>query len=161
MCKSIITAFLLTISIPFFTLAHGQQEIFEFGTPEQEAIYQTMIKELRCLVCQNQNLADSNAGLAQDLRRKTHEMVVEGKSQGEIAKYMVDRYGEFVLYRPTVSKSTFILWFSPFILLALLIFLSYHFIRKARRRDELFGTPSDEYDEDQLVRVKSLMQDKE
>ena len=92
-------------------------EIYEFESAAQEARYNQLIGELRCLVCQNQNLAASNAGLAQDLRRKTYEMVIAGKSNEEIVSYMVERYGDFVLYRPPFKATTAMLWVGPFLIL--------------------------------------------
>ena len=73
--------------------------------------------ELRCLVCQNQTLADSNAPLAQDLRREVRELATGGKSDDEIRAYLVARYGDFVLYKPPVKSTTYVLWFAPFLLL--------------------------------------------
>ena len=93
-------------------------EIYEFENAAQEARYTQLIEELRCLVCQNQNLAASNAGLAQDLRRKTYDMVIAGKSNEEIVSYMVERYGDFVLYRPPFKATTAMLWVGPFLILA-------------------------------------------
>jgi cytochrome c-type biogenesis protein CcmH len=75
-------------------------------------------EELRCLVCQNQSLADSTAPLAEDLRREVRELAVAGKSDDEIRQYLVARYGDFVLYRPPVKRTTWLLWFGPFVLLA-------------------------------------------
>ena len=94
-------------------------EVLKFDSAEQEQRYQSLIKELRCLVCQNQNLADSNADLAKDLREKTYQMILAGSSDGEIVAYMVDRYGDFVLYRPPVKTSTIMLWLGPFIILTI------------------------------------------
>ena len=74
--------------------------------------------ELRCLVCQNQTLADSNAPLAEDLRRELRELATGGKSDDEIRAYLVARYGDFVLYKPPVKSTTYVLWFAPFLLLA-------------------------------------------
>ncbi len=93
-------------------------EAYRFDNPENEARYKQLIEELRCLVCQNQNLADSNASLARDMRRLTYEMVREGKSKQEVAAFMVQRYGDFVLYRPPFRRSTALLWIGPFIILA-------------------------------------------
>ena len=73
--------------------------------------------ELRCLVCQNQSLADSNAPLAEDLRREVHGLAAAGKSDDEIKAFLVARYGDFVLYRPPVKNTTWLLWFGPFVLL--------------------------------------------
>ncbi len=92
-------------------------EVYSFETAEQEALYQAVTKELRCLVCQNQNLADSDAGLATDLKDKVAAFVIEGKSQEEITQYMIERYGEFVSYQPPLNASTLFLWLSPLLLL--------------------------------------------
>lgn len=116
----------------WLTVAQGTTiETYRFDNPEREALYKKMIAELRCLVCQNQNLADSNAELAQDLRRKTYEMVSAGKSEQEIVTYMVARYGNFVLYRPPLDNTTLFLWLGPFIILAIGLFI---LIRVIKRR---------------------------
>ena len=107
-------------------------EVLSFETPADEARYNKLIAELRCLVCQNQNLADSNAELAVDLRRKTYEMVSQGKSEQEIADYMVERYGEFVLYRPPLTRNTLLLWIGAFIILVVGVFLLLRTIRRRR-----------------------------
>lgn len=99
--------------------ASARVEVKQFESPEQQARYDKMIDELRCLVCQNQNLADSNSELAIDMRRKTYEMVKEGKSSEEIADFMVERYGEFVLYRPPLNQTTLLLWVGPFVILVI------------------------------------------
>ena len=157
---------LITLMLPLPGLT--QEALLEFKTPEEERIYQTLIKELRCLVCQNQNLADSNAGLAQDLRKKTYEMVSEGKNRDEIADYMVERYGEFVLYRPSVSGTNLILWVSPFILLVLLIALTIRFVYRSKRPPQQTSSDSSDtaehsiapYSEEQLSKAKSLIKEK-
>ena len=81
--------------------------------------YQSLIQEVRCLVCQNQSVAESNAELAKDLRREIKLQIQDGKSDSEIKKYLFDRYGEFILYEPAFSQKTFFLWFAPIILLML------------------------------------------
>jgi cytochrome c-type biogenesis protein CcmH len=98
--------------------AQAAIEAYRFDDPALEARYKSLIDELRCLVCQNQNLADSNAELAQDLRRKTYEMLVAGRSDDEILDFMVQRYGDFVLYRPPLRPATVLLWIGPFVILA-------------------------------------------
>ena len=90
-----------------------------FNDHAEELRFQALVRELRCLVCQNQNLADSDADLARDLRREIFEMMRAGKSDDEIKKFLTDRYGEFVLYNPPVQRNTFVLWAGPFIVLAL------------------------------------------
>jgi cytochrome c-type biogenesis protein CcmH len=114
-----IRAALLTLALLAAPQAWAKVEVMQFDTPEQEATYNKMIDELRCLVCQNQNLADSNAELAVDMRRKTHEMVMQNKGEKEIAAFMVERYGDFVLYRPPLNSSTLLLWSGPFLILLL------------------------------------------
>ncbi|CUB03047.1 cytochrome c-type biogenesis protein [Marinomonas fungiae] len=92
-------------------------EVLEFQTPEDQERYRVLTEELRCPKCQNQNLEDSNAGIAVDLRSQIYAMVNDGKSNQEIIDYMVARYGEFVLYRPVHDSSTAVLWYGPFVLL--------------------------------------------
>ena len=88
-----------------------------FDDPVMEKRYQSLIKELRCPKCQNQNLADSNAEIAVDLRNEVYDMLKQGKADMEITNYMVERYGEFVLYRPRIGGLTYILWFAPALIL--------------------------------------------
>jgi cytochrome c-type biogenesis protein CcmH len=85
--------------------------------PALEARVHAIAAELRCLVCQNQTIADSNADLAQDLRRQVRQMLQKGASEREVIDYMTQRYGDFVLYRPPVKGSTWLLWFGPALLL--------------------------------------------
>ena len=94
--------------------------------------YDTLMEELRCLVCQNQSLADSGAGLAQDLRKKVVAMIEDGSDDQEIKDYMVQRYGEFILYRPRLNYSTVMLWFGPFILLVVAIGIIVRIIRSSQ-----------------------------
>jgi len=89
-----------------------------FDSPEQEARYIALTQELRCLVCQNQSLADSDAPLAHDLRREVFKMLQSGSSNEQIKEFLVDRYGDFVLYRPPVKSNTVALWILPAVLLA-------------------------------------------
>ncbi len=90
----------------------------ELNTTDQIR-YQSLIQEVRCLVCQNQSVAESNAELAKDLRREIKLQIQDGKSDTEIKSYLLDRYGEFILYEPAFTQKTFFLWFSPIILLLL------------------------------------------
>jgi cytochrome c-type biogenesis protein CcmH len=85
--------------------------------PAFEARLKRLETELRCLVCQNQTLADSNAPLAEDLRREVRELAASGKSDGEVKQYLVARYGDFVLYKPPLQVNTWLLWLGPFALL--------------------------------------------
>ncbi len=132
---------LALLGLVLTSAALARVEVLEFDTPEHEERYNKLIAELRCLVCQNQNLADSNAELAVDLRRKTYEMVSKDKSEREIADYMVQRYGEFVLYRPPLNRNTLLLWIGPFIILLIGVAL---LIRTIRRRRAEQGVDVDE-----------------
>jgi cytochrome c-type biogenesis protein CcmH len=93
-------------------------------------------EELRCLVCQNQSLADSNAPLAEDLRREVRALAVAGKSDGEIKQFLVARYGDFVLYDPPVKRITWLLWFGPFVLLAIGAGIWWAVARRRRNGDD-------------------------
>ena len=111
-------------------------DFYSFPTPKLEQRYQHLIKELRCLVCQNQNLEDSNADLAKDLRKKTYEMLIAGRSDPEIIDFMISRYGNFVTYRPPFSRITLILWFAP----ALLMFVGVVVLWRVVLHSKLTGT---------------------
>ena len=95
----------------------GDKEPLVFSSAEQEARFKHLTVELRCTVCQNQNLADSDAPLAQDLRKVIFDMLQAGKGDEEIKAFMVDRYGDFVLYRPPVQGNTVALWVLPIVFL--------------------------------------------
>ena len=101
--------------------AYAAIDVYDFDSVQQEAQYRGLIEELRCPKCQNQNLAGSDAPIAQDLKQKTYDMVKEGRSDGEIRDYMQERYGDFITYKPPVRPSTWILWFFPPLLLITLI----------------------------------------
>jgi len=122
--------FMLMSVLIFSTQLQAKVESRNFATPQMEADYNTLIVELRCLVCQNQSLSDSNAELAQDMRAKVFKMLNEGKSKAEIADFMVARYGDFVLYRPPVKSSTFLLWFGPLIFFVIAAFIVFSFMRR-------------------------------
>jgi cytochrome c-type biogenesis protein CcmH len=106
------------------------EDLYPFASPRQQAQFDHLLRELRCLVCQNQDLSDSNAPLALDLRQQVYEMVNQGQSDGEIRDYLTDRYGDFILFKPPVKAITALLWFGPlaFLLLGFMIFW-----RSARR----------------------------
>ncbi|MFQ3267549.1 MAG: cytochrome c-type biogenesis protein CcmH [Colwellia sp.] len=92
-------------------------DTYEFQDEVTKIRFQALSKELRCPKCQNQNLSGSNSPIAADLRRELYELLQQGKADIEIVNFMVDRYGEFVLYRPRVSQLTYVLWFGPAILI--------------------------------------------
>jgi len=128
-------------------------EAYQFDSAEMEADYNQLINELRCLVCQNQSLAGSNADLARDLRRETYQMLQQGKSQQEVVDFMVARYGDFVLYRPQFKSSTYLLWLGPFLLLLLVLYLVVRRLRAAAKPVEV--------DADAMAQAKQLLEDNE
>ena len=113
-------------------------EIRQFDDPAKQQAYENLVKELRCLVCQNQSLADSDADLAKDLRTEVYNIIQSGKSEQDAVKFLVDRYGDFVLYKPPLKTSTSLLWLGPFgLLLAGLVYLGLLARkRSAGRKDE-------------------------
>ncbi|SEQ01927.1 cytochrome c-type biogenesis protein CcmH [Ectothiorhodospira magna] len=132
---SLLTLVILGLSLAGPTLAGGVDPT-DFDDPVLEQRYRAMLHELRCTVCQNQSLADSDAGLARDLRRELRDQLRAGATDEQIIDYMVARYGQFVLYRPPLSAATFLLWTGPFILLLIGLVALYLTARKSRQRDE-------------------------
>jgi len=90
-----------------------------FDDPALQARYNKLIHELRCVQCRSQSIADSNVGLAADLRREVRELIAAGKSDAEILTYMTDRYGEYILYKPPLNSTTWLLWAAPVLLLVI------------------------------------------
>ncbi len=129
-------------------------EVYDFDNDTQERTYKELTTELRCLVCQNQDIADSNAELAQDMRHKVFKMLKEGKDKQQIIDFMVKRYGDFVLYKPPFEGRTLILWVGPFILFVLAVWLMLRVIRKARERDRNITI-----DSNQLEQAHHLLDD--
>jgi len=103
-----------------FVIGIGPSIAMDGLTPEQEALYQSIVHEVRCLVCQNQSIAESNAELAKDLRIEIGNQIRDGKTEQEIKNFLLNRYGDFVLYEPSFNKKTVFLWFSPLLLLFLI-----------------------------------------
>lgn len=112
---------------------HAAEEVV-FSTAEQQQRYEQLIDELRCLVCQNQTIADSNAGLAVDLRRQVAEQVRAGKTNVEIKDYLTERYGDFVLYKPRVKPETMLLWFGPVLIFLIALGVLVGIVRNRRRQ---------------------------
>ena len=110
-----------------------------------------LAEQLRCLVCQNQSIAESNAELAVDLRRQIREQIAQGRSDTEISGYMVDRYGDFVLYRPPIKAITLLLWFGPLLLLLIAGFALIRHLRERRRQIERRPLTEDEQREARLL----------
>ncbi|MGV7185953.1 cytochrome c-type biogenesis protein [Xanthomonas axonopodis] len=115
-------AWLLTLLLlPWLAFAQpvGDPVPLRYASAEEEARFHALTAELRCVQCQNQSLADSNAQIAQDLRREVLALMHQGRSDAQIRQFLVARYGEFVLYRPRVESRTWLLWFGPLLMLLL------------------------------------------
>jgi len=116
-----ILAFVLSICISIgigsIGVAQAQGEFYAFETDAQERLYNKLSKELRCPKCQNQSISDSDAPLAEDMRKKVHEMVLEGASYNDVVGFMKDRYGDFVHYQPPMNASTIVLWIGPLLVI--------------------------------------------
>ncbi|MDQ1362485.1 MAG: cytochrome c-type biosis protein CcmH [Pseudomonadota bacterium] len=129
MLKILFALLLLVISVT----GRAAIETYRFDDASQEESYKKLVAELRCLVCQNQNLADSNAELAHDMRRKTYELIIAGKTDDEIVDFMVARYGDFVMYNPPVKSTTMLLWFGPLVFLLIAASVVFVFMRKQKK----------------------------
>jgi cytochrome c-type biogenesis protein CcmH len=113
--------------------AWALDDLGQLSDPALQARYESLTKELRCLVCQNEAIADSNAFLARDLRQQVKDMLVAGKSDEDILNHMTDRYGDFVRYKPALKASTLLIWGAPFAFLLVGIVIVIRVIRKRSR----------------------------
>lgn len=117
-----------------------------FDDAAMQARYENLTRQLRCLVCQNETIADSNATLAGDLRRELREQLAAGASDEQVLKFMTDRYGAFVLYKPPMEPRTWILWFGPAALLLIGLAVVINIIRKRAQMNpdaDMDGSPAD------------------
>lgn len=149
--KYLSIVFLLILS----GIACAGVEFREFANPEQQAAYENLTSELRCLVCQNQTIADSNAELAADLRRQVYEMLQQGKSKQDIAQFMTDRYGDFVLYNPPFKLKTGLLWIGPAAFLLIGLISVFLFTRRKKT------AASVQISAEQQQKIRSLLEEGE
>ena len=133
---------LLVVGLSMFAWANI--DTYQFDNPRQEAQYRALIEEFRCPKCQNQNLAGSDAPIAQDLKQKTYDMVKDGRSDTEIRQYMNERYGDFISYKPPVRPSTWILWFFPPVLLVFVMLAWFIRNRNSSKRAAVIANPIEE-----------------
>ncbi|WAN08234.1 cytochrome c-type biogenesis protein CcmH [Stutzerimonas balearica] len=156
MMRSLLAVFVgLLISL----VAYGAIDTYEFRDEAERERYRTLTEELRCPKCQNQNIADSNAPIAMDLRKVIFRMLEEGQSNDQIIDYLVARYGDFVRYRPPVTKTTLLLWYGPAALLILGLGVLAFIIVRRRRVD---STPAAQtLTEAERQRLASLLDKKE
>jgi len=123
-CMAVLLV-LLYVDFGFSAIDH-----YAFANEELRARYTNLVKELRCPKCQNQNIADSNSPISMDLREQVFIQLSEGKSDPEIVQYMIDRYGQFIIYRPPVNGKTVVLWFAPVLFLAIGLFTVFMLLRR-------------------------------
>ena len=137
--------------------ARAGLESFDFTKNVDEKHFIYLISEIRCLVCQNQSLADSDAELAHDLRKEVYELMDKGQTDPEIINFLVERYGDFVLYSPPVKPSTYLLWFGPFVLLGLGLIVLLRTLGQRRKQTE------PEFSEQDKARLQEILgkQDKD
>lgn len=129
--KRLLVAAVLALGL--VGVAHAAIDTYEFAKDGDRERFRELTKELRCPKCQNQDIADSNAPIAADLRKQIYTQMAAGKSNQQIVDYMVDRYGEFVRYKPEVSERTWLLWFGPAALLGLGVIIIGAIVVRRRR----------------------------
>ncbi len=144
----LITLVLLSYSL---MVVAAPIETFKFDSPKTEKVFHKLSEELRCLVCQNQNIAESNADLAKDLRLEIYTMLSNGKSEDEVIGFMVDRYGDYVLYRPPVKPLTWMLWFGPAIVFVISLIFVVRFLKRQSKRKQV-----ESLSEEEIERIKNL-----
>lgn len=115
------------------SLSFAQVDTFEFDNDEQLQRFRHLSNEFRCPMCQNTNLTGSTGGVAEDLRREVHRMIVEGMTDAEIEQFMFDRYGDFIFYRPRLTAQTILLWFGPLLFLLIGGYVTYTVVRKSKQ----------------------------
>ncbi len=129
--------FVICVLFALLSPAFAADTPVEFDDPAKRERYETLLEELRCLVCQNQSLADSHADLAQDLRNEVYSMVVAGEDKQAVTDFMIARYGDFVLYKPPMKLTTLLLWFGPALLLVGAVII----VRRTTRARRTGATP--------------------
>ena len=144
--------FVLILLIPAQGFAIDDHQL---ANPEQQKTYEIIISELRCLVCQNQTIADSNAELAGDLRRQVFEMLQQGKSKEDIIQFMTDRYGDFVLYNPPLKTKTALLWLGPIAFLITGFAMIFWFISRKKQAAIII------FDKAKQEKMRHLLEDTE
>ena len=153
---TLISIVVLLCSLLLPNTTYSQVDTFEFDTEEQQDRFRTLSDELRCPMCQNSSLSGSTGGVAEDLRREVHRMIMEGMSDSEIIQFMFERYGDFILFRPRLTAGTVFLWFGPLLFLFIGGLFAFGIWRRARKI-----TDSDtELDKTQQKRLQQLLGDK-
>ncbi|PKH04299.1 cytochrome c-type biogenesis protein CcmH [Psychromonas sp. MB-3u-54] len=129
------SAYLFCLMFFFSPLAFSATDLFEFDNAQQEQTFHDLTKQLRCPKCQNQNIADSNAKLAEDLRNKTYQLVKEGKNEEQVIAYMVTRYGNFIRYDPPMTPATIFLWLGPLLFILVGFYFIYALVTRQKKQE--------------------------
>ena len=143
--------FIMACCLAWGAQAAAGLEKFDFTGNVDEDRYKELIAEIRCLVCQNQSLADSDAELAHDLRQEVYDLMQQGQDNSQIVDFLVYRYGDFVLYKPPVKPSTYWLWYGPFILLVLGILMLIKTVRQRGRQT------AEDFSEQEQARLDKIL----
>ena len=163
MLRCLIFALLTFSSLQVMAIVNGHEYPFKDGSEIENMtrtqLFRELAEELRCPKCQNQNLADSNAMIASDLRRELYKQVKAGKDGDSIVDFMVNRYGEFVLYSPKMNYMTWVLWFGPVGLFLMAVLIFFVVVRSRRQKSQL-NSNDDQLDAQELQRVQQLLSSK-
>ena len=141
----------ISLTVP---VASAQVDTYAFDTIEQQLRFRQLSDDLRCPMCQNTNLTGSTGGVAEDLRREIHRMIMAGRSNAEIEQFMFERYGDFIFYRPRLRTETLLLWFGPALFLLIGGFVAYGVSRRAKTVN---ANHDSHLDAEQQARLEALL----
>jgi len=155
MMKKILIILLALMSTNAFSI-----DTLEFDTNAQRVQFQVLTEELRCPKCQNQNIADSNAPIAIDLRNEVHRMILEGNNEDQVIDFMVERYGDFVVYKPKFDTSTYLLWLGP-AFIAFLGFIIVFVTARKKRQPASRAANVNELSQEEKKKLNTILSEKE
>ncbi len=158
--KKLIQPLFILVSLLLTVLASADEgsDTLEFKNDDQRSQYQRLTEELRCPKCQNQNIADSNAPIAKDLRNEVHRLILEGGNEDQIVNFMVERYGNFVVYKPKFDTSTYLLWLGPAVIALLGLMIV---ILSARKKREVSSDGSAELSREEKSQLSNILSEDE
>lgn len=165
----LMKSLLLVCTMAFAMMAVAQVDVFDFETAEQEERFRQLANEFRCPMCQNANLTHSTGGVAADLRREIYNQIIDGRTDEEIEQFMLDRYGDFILYRPRLTVQTILLWFGPALFFIIGIWVVFGIIKRSAANSrgneedqgaEAAAAGSEDLTADEQARLDRLLADK-
>lgn len=142
---------LFTLLLTFSMALSATEDQVKFENKQQEELYKDLLQELRCPKCQNQNIADSNAVVAKDMRAQTKELVDKGQNKQQVIDYMVNRYGQFAHYRPPINMATIMLWVLP---LAFMLFAVLMLVKRSKQKSQVVTAKENSNQQDNLLDQK-------